>query len=423
MALGGLIALVLGRQTGRAARRDTAAGVAAQAGLRRRAVAREASCRGTDGVAGIEITGLQFSFGGPPVLRGVDLRVEQGSVLTVFGPNGAGKTTLLKILAGLLRPSRGSVVIDGRRRHRAPNSLRRLIGMISHQPYLYPQLTGRENLEFYARLYGLDDPRGRARRMLEEMGLSAGRRVRGRDLLARHAAATWPWPVPSCTTPGCSCSTSRSPGLTSRVGSNSPLLLRGLRDGERTVVMTTHDIDEGLSLSDRLAVLARGRSSARDRPRDSTIPVPSALPGGGGTRAGGAGGRVAREACGHERGSARSGPSPARTCARTARRERHHHHGAARVPGGPGVQLQPRAGRPGFRPRPLGRAVGRLPVPGAHRRRPLVREREGGAMPGGAAPLPGGPDGHLPGEAAEQCHPGRWRAGSWYWSSSRCSTT
>jgi ABC-type multidrug transport system ATPase subunit len=100
---------------------------------------------------GIEITGLRFSFGGPAVLKGVDLRVDQGSLVTIFGPNGTGKTTLLKILAGLLRPSKGTVFIAGVDATRAPNSLRRLIGMISHQPYLYPQLTGRENLEFYAR--------------------------------------------------------------------------------------------------------------------------------------------------------------------------------------------------------------------------------------------------------------------------------
>ncbi len=212
----------------------------------------------TDGMAGIEIMGLQFSFGGPPVLRGVDLRVEQGSLVTVFGPNGAGKTTLLKILAGLLRPSRGSVLIDGVDATRAPNSLRRLIGMISHQPYLYPQLTGRENLEFYARLYGLDDPRAQARRMLEQMGLSAvtgvevGTYSRGMQQRLAVARALLHEPrVLLLDEP--------FTGLDQQGREQLSLLLRGLRDGKRTVVMTTHDIDEGLSLSDRVAVLARGR--------------------------------------------------------------------------------------------------------------------------------------------------------------------
>ena len=123
-------------------------------------------------------------------------------MLTVFGPNGAGKTTLLKILAGLLRPSAGSVVIAGVDATRAPNSLRRLIGMISHQPYLYPQLTGRENLEFYARLYGLDDPRGRAAPHAGGDGAHRRRRQGGRRLLARHAAAAGRGPRPPARPPG-----------------------------------------------------------------------------------------------------------------------------------------------------------------------------------------------------------------------------
>ncbi len=209
-------------------------------------------------MAGIQITGLQFSFGGPAVLKGVDLHVEEGTVLTVFGPNGAGKTTLLKILAGLLRPSAGSVVIAGVDATRAPNSLRRLIGMISHQPYLYPQLTGKENLEFYARLYGLDDPRGRAACMLDEMGLTAagakevGAYSRGMQQRLAVARALLHDPrVLLLDEP--------FTGLDQQGREQLSGLLHRLRDGERTVVMTTHDIAEGLDLSDRLAVLARGR--------------------------------------------------------------------------------------------------------------------------------------------------------------------
>jgi heme exporter protein A len=207
---------------------------------------------------GIEITGLRFSFGGPAVLKGVDLRVDQGSLVTIFGPNGTGKTTLLKILAGLLRPSKGTVFIAGVDATRAPNSLRRLIGMISHQPYLYPQLTGRENLEFYARLYGLKDPRAKAGRMLEELKMTAaaesevGTYSRGMQQRLAVARALLHDPrVLLLDEP--------FTGLDPQGREQLSGLLHGLRDGERTVIMTTHDLDEGLDLSDRVAILARGK--------------------------------------------------------------------------------------------------------------------------------------------------------------------
>ncbi len=191
------------------------------------------------------------------MLKGFELTVEEGSVLTLFGPNGAGKTTLLKILAGLLRPSAGSVVIAGVDATRAPNSLRRIIGMISHQPYLYPQLTGKENLEFYARLYGLDDPRGRATRMLEQLSLTAagGKEVGAysRGMQQRLAVAR-----ALLHDPRVLLLDEPFTGLDQQGREQLSTLLHGLRDGRRTVVMTTHDIAEGLDLSDRLAVLARG---------------------------------------------------------------------------------------------------------------------------------------------------------------------
>ena len=96
------------------------------------------------------------------MLRGVSLQIEQGSVLTMFGPNGAGKTTLLKIVAGLLRPLPGRVHVEGIQLRDDPTAYRRSIGVISHHPYLYPQLTGLENLVYYGRLYGVREPRSEA---------------------------------------------------------------------------------------------------------------------------------------------------------------------------------------------------------------------------------------------------------------------
>jgi len=116
-------------------------------------------------------TGIERSFGPAPVLRGVDLAVEPGSLHLILGPNGAGKTTLLRILAGLTRPSAGRVVIDDGTLRDSPG-LRKRIGFLSHQSLLYDDLTPLENLEFAARLYEIASPREAARKAIESVGLA-----------------------------------------------------------------------------------------------------------------------------------------------------------------------------------------------------------------------------------------------------------
>ncbi|ABO08903.1 ATP-binding cassette domain-containing protein [Pyrobaculum calidifontis] len=96
----------------------------------------------------IEIRDVWKRLGGFWVLRGVNMRVN--SVVTLVGPNGSGKTTLVKIIAGVLEPSRGEVLVDGRR-PRVPASV---LGVVFHTPMLYPELTVRENLKLFAKLSG-----------------------------------------------------------------------------------------------------------------------------------------------------------------------------------------------------------------------------------------------------------------------------
>jgi heme ABC exporter ATP-binding subunit CcmA len=117
---------------------------------------------------------VTMTFGSVPVLRDIDFELWPGGLAAISGVNGSGKSTLVKILAGLLRPSAGSVAVFG------AASARRRIGLLSHQSMLYPNLTARENLEFYAALYGCGDARERAARWLERVGVVAlgGYRVR-----------------------------------------------------------------------------------------------------------------------------------------------------------------------------------------------------------------------------------------------------
>lgn len=119
----------------------------------------------------VETRALGKSFGETPVLRGVDFKIFAGRVAMVIGGNGAGKSTLLRILAGLGRPTSGYVTLFGEDSLSLSRPNRRRIGMLSHQSWLYPNLTARENLEFYATLYGVTDTEALVERWLERVGL------------------------------------------------------------------------------------------------------------------------------------------------------------------------------------------------------------------------------------------------------------
>lgn len=105
----------------------------------------------------IRLRGLDRDYGDRPALVGVDLDLAAGASLAVLGTNGSGKSTLLRVLATLLRPSRGEVTVLGGELPRDAWKLRGKVGYLGHEPLLYEDLTGRENLQFQARLYGIPD--------------------------------------------------------------------------------------------------------------------------------------------------------------------------------------------------------------------------------------------------------------------------
>jgi heme exporter protein A len=110
-------------------------------------------------VSALELEGLARHYGEREALSGVSLSVPSGSTLVVFGPNGAGKTTLLRILATLLRPHEGRLVVLGRSLPQEAFGVRGQIGLLAHEPLLYRELSPRENLRFHARLHGVGDDR------------------------------------------------------------------------------------------------------------------------------------------------------------------------------------------------------------------------------------------------------------------------
>ncbi len=124
----------------------------------------------------IEVRKLVKRFGLKTVLRSVDFQVQPGEFVALLGPNGAGKTTFLRILASLSRPALGEVHVAGYRLPEQAAAVRRRLGVVSHLPLLYGDLTAEENLQFFGRMYGVAGLEDRISEVLELVGLLARRR-------------------------------------------------------------------------------------------------------------------------------------------------------------------------------------------------------------------------------------------------------
>lgn len=206
--------------------------------------------------AAIVARDIERRFGHFRVLRGLSLTLARGEVLALFGPNGAGKTTFLRLLAGLTSANRGSVQVLGTTLP-GNGALRRRIGVVAHDAFVYGDLTARENLEYYARLYGVADD-GRCRRMLEQVGLrsAADRVVRAfsRGMLQRLALARALLHEPELLLLD-----EPFTGLDPQGVERLIALLIAEKARGTTMIVTTHDFDRGLAVADRAAVLVGGR--------------------------------------------------------------------------------------------------------------------------------------------------------------------
>jgi heme exporter protein A len=202
--------------------------------------------------------GLTCRFGAATALDAVDLTVRRGEPLAVFGANGAGKTTLLRLLSGGLKPTQGSLTIDGLDPRRAPARARGRIGLLSHHTLLYDDLSAVENLVFFARLHGLPQPLDRARAALVEVGLAdrPDEPVRGfsRGMQQRVALARALLHAPSLLLLD-----EPSSGLDARSAARLRAALHDAASRGATWVIATHDVEEGLELCPRWIALDRGR--------------------------------------------------------------------------------------------------------------------------------------------------------------------
>jgi len=205
----------------------------------------------------IRVRKLVKRFGMKAVLRGLDFEVAEGEFVALIGPNGAGKTTFLRILASLSRPSLGEVTIAGYRLPAEAAAVRHSLGVVSHQPLLYGDLTAEENLRFYGRLYSVDGLERRIDTVLETVGLAARRRdlVRtfSRGMQQRLAIGR-----AILHDPGVLLFDEPHTGLDQDACDMLDGLLRTVSGQGRTVVMTSHDLARVEDLASRFDVLARG---------------------------------------------------------------------------------------------------------------------------------------------------------------------
>ena len=209
----------------------------------------------------IEVRKLVKRFGPKAVLRGLDFSVDQGEFVALVGPNGAGKTTFLRVLSTLARPSLGKVTLAGYQLPSQAAAVRRSLGVVSHQPLLYGDLTAEENLRFYGRMYAVPGLPRRIDEVLELVGLPARRHdlVRtfsrgmqqrlaiGRAILHDPAVLLFDEPYT---------------GLDQQACDMLDQVLREVAGRGRTVVMTSHDLARVQDLASRFDILAGGLIAA-----------------------------------------------------------------------------------------------------------------------------------------------------------------
>lgn len=205
----------------------------------------------------IAVAHLTKSFGGRKAVDDITFSLPEGQFLTVFGPNGAGKTTLLRLLATLARPTSGTVAVAGEDAKEQPDKVRASIGVVSHEPMLYPDLTAEENLIFYGRLYGVADPKRRALDLLDAVGLKHRRldRVRtfSRGMTQRTAIAR-----ALMNDPAVVLLDEPYSGLDPHAAQVFDDLIERVR-ANRTFVMVSHDFKRGSALATYVLVMARGQ--------------------------------------------------------------------------------------------------------------------------------------------------------------------
>ncbi len=206
----------------------------------------------------IETKGLTKSFGQVNVLKGIDLTVNEGDRYVLFGSNGAGKTTLVKILTALIPADSGEISLFGRSLAKNPKTIKSKIGFMSHDHYLYNELTAWENLDFFGQLYSIPRRNARIKELLKLIGLyhrayditgNFSRGMKQRLSLARALLHD----------PRLIILDEPYSGLDLKAQNLLNKLILKLSGEGKTFLFITHDLGKGVDIANRFGILADGR--------------------------------------------------------------------------------------------------------------------------------------------------------------------
>jgi heme exporter protein A len=212
----------------------------------------------------LDMRGLKKSFGLKPVLRGIDLTLEEGECVALMGANGAGKTTLLRILACLSRPGAGSVSVCGLDIAADAQRVRSMVGFVAHQAYLYDELTALENLRFYGKMYAVKQLEEKAGSLLRTVGLEKKARERV-SVLSRGQVQRLAWARALLHSPRLLLLDEPDTGLDQEGHELVTRLITEHKAGGGGVFFTTHQIERAMELSDGILLLKGGRVALRQR--------------------------------------------------------------------------------------------------------------------------------------------------------------
>ena len=218
----------------------------------------------------IEVKGLRKGFGEEPVLWDLDLTVDWGEFLVIFGANGVGKTTLLKVLSTQARPDGGELWVGGMEVGRNPGAIRRMVGVVAHRSLLYEDMTCRENLLFYGRMFRLKQLQPRVEEVLRIVGLE-GRQDHKVRVLSNGMQKRLSIARAILHDPLILLLDEPESGLDQEALDMLGGILEVWNRNGRTVAMTTHNLEQGLAWGERVAILSKGRIAYEESRRSLDV--------------------------------------------------------------------------------------------------------------------------------------------------------